>query len=116
MTPADAITERKRMEALRESALKKASALVEKKGKDYGHWSDYPLVALAALNYVKAKRMLELTTQLTVNPFAAAVNEPLEDSCLDDINYASFLHAKLMDMKPVDDGRRPTEEEEVPLG
>lgn len=82
------------LEKLRIRALRLANRLVSRKGADYGHWSTYPLIALASLNFVKAKRMLELATKDAAGR-GEAVNEPLEDSCLDTINYASFIYGLL---------------------
>ena len=81
------------LEALRKEGLDRADQLTLKKGADYGHWSGYPAVALAALCFVKAKRMLELSVKIAADPDAREANEPLEDSALDIINYGSFLYA-----------------------
>ncbi len=83
------------LEALRREAFQVASALTEHKGQDYGHWSEYPMVALAALNFVKAKRMLQLTVKQAANPFAPVANEPMIDTCVDAINYNSFMYGLL---------------------
>jgi len=88
-----------RMEELRKEALAKADAMVSGKGADYGHWSAYPEIVLASLNFVKAKRTLELAIQRASNPTHQAKNEPFEDSALDGINYLSFLHARSMSVK-----------------
>lgn len=83
------------LEKLREEALSKAGAMVARKGRDYGHWSDYPEVVLASLTFVKAKRLLELAVRSARGDDKEA-NEPMEDSALDLINYASFLAAKIV--------------------
>lgn len=82
------------LDGLRRLAMNTADDLVKGKGEDYGHWSGMPSVAIAALTFVKAQRLLELTVKIAADPDHEATNEPLEDSCLDIINYASFLWAK----------------------
>jgi len=91
---------RARMEADRQSAFTRCAQLVEKKGKDYGHWTEYHPLDVAGVNGVKAKRIRELTMQLVSNPdeFLEA-NEPLEDSILDAMNYLSFLYALVRETK-----------------
>jgi len=81
--------------SLMADSVEKANALHELKGKDYGHFSEYPAVVLAALNFVKAKRILELSVKRAADPAAAPVFESLEDSCLDQLNYVRFLYAVL---------------------
>jgi len=65
-----------------------------KKDHDYGHFSQYPDVVLASNIFTKAKRILELTMRAHVNPDMRPKFESVDDSCLDLINYASFLWAK----------------------
>lgn len=91
------LTREQKMDWLREQALQKADQLTRGKGKDYGHFSTYPIVVLASLNFVKAKRMMELATKMSANPDHRAQFEPMADSCLDAINYASFMWAKIME-------------------
>ncbi len=86
------------LEAARREALAKADDMVSRKGRDYGHWSEYPEVVLASLTFVKAKRMLELAIRAKVGDGKEA-NEPMEDSALDLINYASFMYGKVRDRK-----------------
>lgn len=97
--PSEAMKKREDLEELRKEALEVASSLVKKKGADYGHWSEYPMVALAALNFVKAKRMLNLAVKTASNPFADVKNESMEDTCVDAINYNSFMYALLSEGK-----------------
>ncbi len=87
------------LENLRREALAKADALTEKKGRDYGHWSSYDLVTLAALNMVKAKRLLHLAVKVTADPSCKEANEPMEDSAVDAINYGSFIYGLVMQRK-----------------
>lgn len=77
---------------LLQEAVDKANALHKKKGKDYGHFSEYPDVVLASAIYLKAKRLVELTVKEAVGQ--AATFEPIDDSCLDAVNYLRFLYAK----------------------
>lgn len=84
-------------EALRKEALAKSDAMTAKKGDDYGHWSTYPEIVLASLTFVKAKRMLQLAMKTIAG--GAETNEPMEDSALDLINYASFLYGKIKERK-----------------
>lgn len=90
---------REKLEALRHSAMAKAESLLARKGADYAWWGEYPPIALAGLNFVKAKRILELSTKVAANPESQEANEPLEDSCIDLINYASFLYALTIERK-----------------
>ena len=87
------IQEVNRHEQLREDALKLATEVMRKKIQDYGHWLTYPEVVLAAQVYTKSRRLLELTIQRAANPDIAPKNEPMLDSCIDLINYASYLHS-----------------------
>jgi hypothetical protein len=84
-------------EWLRKGALKKASGMVKGKGGDYGHFSEYPEVVLASNIFTKAKRLLNLAIKATRG--GKEVNEPMEDSALDLINYASFIYSKVMHRK-----------------
>lgn len=93
------MTHHEEMEILRKDALAKADALTVKKGQDYGKWYDYDEVTLAALNLVKAKRLLHLAIKIAANPQCLEANEPMEDSAVDAVNYASFLYGKVRERK-----------------
>lgn len=82
-------------QSLMADSVERANALHELKGKDYGHFSEYPAVVLAALNFVKAKRILELSVKRAAYPDSAPAFESIEDSCLDQLNYVRFLYAVL---------------------
>lgn len=77
-------------------AVRLADILHQKKGQDYGHFSEYPPIVLASLCFVKAKRILTLSIkrantegdQGNVETF-----ESMKDSCLDLLNYSRFLYA-----------------------
>ncbi len=83
-----------KMEDLRKEALARADSMVSGKGADYGHWSEYPEIVIAGINYAKAKRALELSLQRAANPDHKPKFEALEDTALDGINYLSFLYGK----------------------
>lgn len=84
----------KRAETLVLEAMNRAVALAGRKGGDYGHFTEYPLAAVAGLGLVKAKRILNLSTKGGSPNF-----ESLEDSCVDLVNYASFCYAIVRLMK-----------------
>lgn len=92
-------TRREKLEMLRTLSLQIADQLTKQKGKDYGHFSEYPLVVVAGNSLTKAKRGLHLACQMEVNPETKAQFEGIEDSFKDQINYASFAWALAMERK-----------------
>ena len=85
--------ERIKLDELADEATAIARRLRRKKGSDYSHFGQYPPMVHASTLLAKGKRAFNLLLKLSARPDQHPYFESIEDSCVDAINYASFVYA-----------------------